>query len=111
MTSRGVAFVTRPRLCLEHGPPARPPWRRGYGSYCLQATCDMYDASGYQVGRVVGYDRYVRIQETVEHACRITAHETPGTSCSPARLTMLRERKECAGEVYFVLDGTARRIF
>lgn len=107
---RRAVFVTRPRLLLEHGPPPRPPWRRGYGSYCLQATCDMRDGGGCLVGRVVGYDRYVQIKDTVEHACRIQAHGTPGATCDPARLMMLRERKECAGEVFFVFDGSARRV-
>lgn len=104
-------FVTRPRLRLEHGPPARPPWRRGYGYYCIKATCDVHDTHGCPIGRVVGYDRYLHIQDAVEHACRITTHNMPGASCGDARVTVMGDyRKECAGEVYFVFDGTSRRI-
>lgn len=107
-------FLTRPRLALEHGPPARPPWRRGYGSYCIKATCDLDDGGGGGlIGRVIGYDRYVHIQDAVERACEISARHHPGSVCGPVRLTMLHDvRKECCGEVYFVSDpSTTRRIF
>lgn len=71
----------------------------------------MRDGEGCVVGRVVGYDRYVHIQDRVEHACRVHAHEMPGTICGPARLTMLPDyRKECGGEVYFVFDSDVRRM-
>lgn len=109
------SFVTRPHLALDmqRGPPPRPPWRRGYGSYCLKATCEVLrNSDGSLVGRVVGYDRYVHIQDAVETACRITARDIPGTSCGTSRLTLLNDyRKECAGEVYFVFDGSSNRVF
>ena len=108
-------FVTRAAAGLgpAYQPPplARPPWRRGFGTYCLKAQCPMYDAEGRLVGRVMGYDRYVSIQGEVERACRLEAGRLPGVTCGEARLTLLRDhRKECAGEVYFVLDDTARRL-
>lgn len=106
-------FVTHASLpTLQHGSPAgRPPWRRGYGSYCLKATCDLRDGEGALVGRVMGYDRYLHVQEKVENACRIQVGGMPGVECGPARVTLLTDyRKHCAGEVYFVLDGTATRL-
>ena len=108
----GPRFATRPRLTLEHGPPERPPWRRGYGTYCIQAACNLVDSQGGTVGKVVGYDRYISIQDAVEQGCRVNAHRVPGSSCGPVTLTMLSDiRKECSGEVFFVMDGTSRRLF
>lgn len=111
MVSVVSSFVTRSSLVVP--PPARPPWRRGYGQfgqYCLKATCDLV-AGDETVGRVVGYDRYVSVAAEVEHACSIKAREHRGASCSPARVALLNEfRKECSGEVFFVLDGTSTRL-
>lgn len=112
LVSRAVAFVTHPRLCLDRAPPPRPPWRREYGPYCLRATCYMHDVEGTMVGRVVGYDRYMHIQDAVANACRITTRGQPGVTCSGPQLTLLREyRKQCAGEVYVIEDGSSRRLF
>jgi len=100
---------TRPGLGIEE---SRPPWKRGYGTYCLRAACNVWGEGGQLVGRVVGYDRYLHIQDAVENACRIQAQGMPGVACGSVRLTLLSEhRKECAGQVYFVMDGTARRVF
>ena len=107
-----VSFVTRPSLVLV-AVPGRPAWRRGYGQfgqYCLKATCDLVE-SDETVGRVVGYDRYVSVAGEVERACSIKARERPGSSCSPARVALLNEfRKECSGEVFFVMDGNSTRL-
>ena len=112
LVSPSVAFVTHPRLCLDRGPPPRPPWRREYAPYCLRATCFMEDQTGATVGRVVGYDRYVEIQDTVTNACLITSRGQPGVSCSAPQLTLLREyRKECSGQVFVIEDGSVRRLF
>lgn len=110
-----AAFLTRGAVGLgpayQPPPRARPAWRRTFGSYCLKAQCPMYDEAGRLVGRVMGYDRYVSIQDEVEHACRLEAARLPGVRCGEARLTLLSDyRKECSGEVYFVLDDTARRL-
>ena len=71
----------------------------------------MYDEEGRLVGRVMGYDRYMSIQGEVENACRLEAGRLPGAACGEARLTLLSDyRKACSGEVYFVLDDTARRL-
>lgn len=115
MAAATPTFVTRPTLGLgvAYQPPrARPPWRREYGSYCLKAQCDVYDGEGRLAARVMGYDRYTTIQQDVENACRLEAGRMPGARCSEARLTMLGDyRKECAGEVYFVVDGEAQRLW
>ena len=104
-------FVTRPRLMVERGPPDRPPWRRTDGYYCLMASCDVRGDGGEALGRVVGYDRYLTIQDEVQNACRVTAAGTRGASCGPVNLTLLRHyRKECAGEVYFMFDGRTKRL-
>ena len=109
--TRLPAFVVRPRLALDCSPPERPPWRRGYGSYCMKASCELRDAGGCFVGRVVGYDRYVGIQDTVERACRMTAQGFPGATCTNHRLVFLGDMmKGCAGEVFFVVDGNSRRL-
>lgn len=110
-STRVPTFVVRPRLVLDRSPPDRPPWRRGYGSYCMKATSDLQDSNGCLVGRVVGYDRYVSIQDDVEHACRLTAKGYPGATCNNPRLVFLGDmRKGCAGEVFFVEDGSSRRL-
>lgn len=112
-SSPAPKFVVRASLALEHGsPPGRPPWRRGYGDYCWRATCEMRSADGTLTARVNGYDRYMTIQHSVEHACLIQARAMPndGMACSPARVTLLHDyRKECAGQVYFVMDGSSPR--
>lgn len=97
---------------LEHGPPARPPWRRGYGNYCIKASCALLDADGAQLGKLVAYDRYVGVQDVVENACRLSARDVPGATCTPVQLTLLSDpRKQCAGELYFVVDpSTSRRL-
>lgn len=101
-------FVVRASLALENGsPPARPPWRRGYGDYCWRATCELRNADGSLAARINGYDRYMGIQHSVENACAL---HSDGMTCSPARLTLLTDhRKECAGQVYFVIDGSSPR--
>ena len=103
-----ASFVTRPtlKLMLDVGPPARPPWRRGYGDYCFKASCELEG-----VGKVVGYDRYMGIAGKVENACAIRSAAHPGSTCSPANVTLLQDhRKECAGEIFFVVDGTSKRL-
>lgn len=91
--------------------PVRPAWKKGYGGYCFKATCDVLDGAGCEVGRVVGYDRYVTIQDATESACSLVAGQMDNARCTPAQLTMLSEhRKECAGHVFFVQDGTTRRL-
>lgn len=108
-----VRFCTRPQLLLDHLPPTRPPWRRGYGTYCIRAACELIGEDGCALGKVVGYDRYMHIQDSVRDACRISCRDHPGSVCSPVQLTILRDaRKQCSGEVYFVIDSsTPRRIF
>lgn len=110
---RAGRVLVRAGLSLQPGfPPDRPPWRRGYGSYCIKATCELRgEDDGQPLARFMGYDRYVHIQDAVEHACRLRADEMPGVTCSAPRLTLLADyRKECAGEVYFVVDGSSRRV-
>lgn len=110
--SQRPKFVVRPRLALSSGPPARPPWRRGYGNYCLKASCDVWDTNGERVGKFVGYDRYVHIQDSVEHACRVHVGQGRASTCGDVSLTLLRDfRKECSGEVFFIDDGHSRRVF
>lgn len=71
----------------------------------------MWDEDGNQVGRVVGYDRYIHIEESVQKACRIHAQQMDGVTCGEVRLTLLSDyRKACAGEVYFVMDDTSRKL-
>lgn len=98
-----VRFVTRPALALAARPDPPAP-------YCFKAQCDVRDAgTGLLVGRVMGYDKFTSIQDEVEHACRLQASRLPGEPrCGQARLTMLTaadHRKECSGQVYFVLEG------
>ena len=105
------AFTTRPSMTLnERGPPARPPWRRGYGEYCFRASCELVGPSGLE-GKVIGYDRYMSIAADVENACSVQSRDHPGSACSVASVSLLSEyRKECSGEVYFVVDGTSRKL-
>ena len=112
-----VRFVTRPTLCLERGPPPRPPWRKGYGMYCIKATCVLLDSdSGAVMARVVGYDRYMHIQDSVANACRLTADGMRDGGrrrvvCDDPQVTLMSDyRKECSGQLYFVVDGTSHRI-
>lgn len=110
---RSVPFVTHPSLHLDRNLPPRPPWKREYAPYCLRATSLLLDGDGACVGRVVGYDRYVHIQDAVANACRITARgHGGGVTCSSPQLTLMREyRKQCAGEVFVIEDGSSRRLF
>lgn len=107
LAAAGLAFA--PPALEGRGPPARPPWRKGYGEYCFRASCDVQH-QGCPVARVVGYDRYVTVAQDVERACRAAAPD--GHECSAASVTLLtRSRKECGGHVFYIeTDGTARRL-
>jgi len=97
----------------DRGPPARPPWRRGYGEYCFRASCDLVGPKGApsSLGKVVGYDRYMSIAAHVENACSIQSRNHPGSTCSTASVSLLSEhRKECSGEVWYVVDGTSKKL-
>ena len=93
----------------DRGPPARPPWRRGYGEYCFRASCDLTGPE--PLGKVVGYDRYMTIAGKVENACAIESRNHPGSTCSVASVSLMSEhRKECSGEVYYVVDGSSKKL-
>lgn len=63
------------------------------------------------LGKFVGYDRYLHIQDWVENACQLRSAKHPGTKCGEVGVTMLPSmQRECSGQVYFVYDGTYHRV-
>jgi hypothetical protein len=96
-------------------PPHKPPSSRNkmYGDYCFRATCNVFEADmRTEAGHVVGYGKRVSISQDVEAACEfVVGKEGAKQKCGDVTMTMLPSSpRSCEGEIFFVSDGTSKKL-
>lgn len=96
-------FATGP--VLASGSPRPPPSGfGGHGAPCFKAHCLLQHGDD-TIASFYGYDKSLDIITEVENACRLHSHVTPGTECTPTRLTFLpTSARDCSGQLYFTFE-------
>lgn len=101
----GLGFTT---------PPAPPPAKKYFGDYCFRATCRVSDAEGCPVAKVKAYGKSPEIAAQAERACRRHIGDAglgARWTCADAEVVMLPSLDmECAGEIFFVMDGSTKKL-
>lgn len=104
-TFAGLGFTT---------PPAPPPSKKSFGSYCFRATCRVEDAQGCPVAKVKGYGKSPEVSTQTEQACRRYVDKTglgDRWVCGDAEVVLLPSlNMECEGEIFFVMDGSVKKL-
>lgn len=99
----GLGFAT---------PPSLPPGKKKFGEYCFRATCRVEDVQGCPVAKVKGYGKSPAVAKDTEQACRRHVSTSGGRwTCADAEVVMLPSLDmECAGEIFFVMQGTVKKL-
>lgn len=95
-------------------PPTRPKSKKKFGGYCFRATCVVTDSElGCPIAKVKGYDKAPTIGKDTEFACKQHLRTANGEHrvCGDAEVVMLPSfDMECSGEVFWVEQGSVRRL-
>jgi hypothetical protein len=115
-------FVTKAGMGLGMTtPPASPPAQRGFGGYCMRATCEVQDSLGCPVAKVSGYDKHPDVVKATQKACEsraraLSGRRGPGLNsrqyrCMAAELVLLPySSMECSGQVFWTMDGETKQL-
>jgi hypothetical protein len=118
-----MPFVVRPGLALSFAAPATssgrggqaPPSRRGYGDYCLRATCPLL-RGGELVGTFTGFDTHPGVADATLKACRLRSTLLDGGAdayvCGPDPSVVFvpHTTTQCSGQIYFSMGTTTVRV-